>query len=105
MPPSFLVRKVFKGLFRLDRALLPRPPPKSHLACLAARRSNPADKIRVWWWKKTPMQRNSAVVDIPLTFGFVLLIGVEAKNGGMRNVIRKLMRMQWKLKWGTEMRE
>ncbi|TGO09226.1 hypothetical protein BTUL_0174g00090 [Botrytis tulipae] len=80
MPPSFLVRKVFKGLFRLDRALLPRPPPTSHLARLAARQSSPADKIRVWWWNKTPMQRNSAVVDIPLTFAFVLLLGIEAKN-------------------------
>ncbi|KAF7932208.1 hypothetical protein EAE99_003448 [Botrytis elliptica] len=82
MPPSFLLRKTIKTLIRLDRALLPRPPPPSHLARLAARSSltNPMNRMRVWWWKKTPMQRTSAVVDIPLLLGVGLLVGVEVRD-------------------------
>ncbi|KAF7944456.1 hypothetical protein EAE96_010848 [Botrytis aclada] len=82
MPPSFLLRKTIKTLIRLDRAILPRPPPPSHLAYLATRSSwtNPMNKMRVWWWKKTPIQRESAVVDIPTLLGVGLLVGVEVRD-------------------------
>ncbi|TEY54252.1 hypothetical protein BOTCAL_0240g00200 [Botryotinia calthae] len=82
MPPSFLLRKTIKTHIRLDRVLLPSPPPPSHLAHLATGSSltNPINRMRVWWWKKTPMQRTSAVVDIPLLLGVGLLVSVEVRD-------------------------
>ncbi|TGO55210.1 hypothetical protein BCON_0095g00240 [Botryotinia convoluta] len=105
MPPSFLLRKAIKTLIRLDRALLPRPPPPSHLAHLATRSSltNPMNRMRVWWWKKTPMQRNSAVLDIPLLLGVGLLVGDEVRD--MWRVSRMLERGDGERDGGMEMKE
>ncbi|KAK8905502.1 hypothetical protein QC760_11307 [Botrytis cinerea] len=61
MPPSFIYRKAFQACWRLDRILLPRPPPQAYLAFLRSRPSS-INRMKVWWWNKTPMGRNLFVI-------------------------------------------